>query len=72
MLARLIETEMLRDGGKYLLAAHWVWGGLNKGTMDSFHTSVWDNSAPQALTLKPDNSVPHSMTLMTFELLLQS
>lgn len=67
VLTRLMETQTW-----WLpVSAHQEVGRLNKETMDSASTSVWDNAAPPALTLKLDNSVAPCMSLMPFRLLPQ-
>ena len=57
--------------GDSAMVATWVCkpsgGGLNKGTMDSASTSVWEKAIPPALVLKPDNSIPPHMSLALFE-----
>ena len=67
VLARLMETQLWYPP----MPACQQGGGLNKGTMDSANTSVWEKVAPPALALKPDNSVPPRMSLACFKLLPQ-
>ena len=43
--------------------AHWVGGGLNRGTMDATNTSAQENALPPALAMKPNNSASHHMSL---------
>lgn len=52
VLARLMETQIehLPEFG------HWVQGGLDRGTMASASTSIWEKGAPSALTSTPDRS----------------
>lgn len=67
MLSRLMEIQIWHPP----VSAVWKGGRLNKGSMDSASTSVWEKAAPLALALKPDNSVPLFMSLVSFELLPQ-
>lgn len=54
-----------------LVPVGWVGQGINKGTLTSPTTSVWENSDPPALTLKPENLVLPHVTLAPFVLLPQ-
>ena len=57
----MVATCVCMPGGKE----------LNKET-DSASTSVWEEAAPLALALKPDNSIPPCTSLVPFKLLLSS
>ena len=48
-----------------------AWKGVNKGTVASASTSVWEEAAPPALAPKPNSSVPPHVSLAPFELLSQ-
>lgn len=65
MLVGLIETQkwcLPTSAGRERVR-------LNKETMDFASTSAWEKAAPPALALKPENSVPPSMSLAPFKLL---
>lgn len=67
VLARLVETEIWWLS----MSAHCVGGQLNKWTVASASTSIWEKASPPALTLKPDNSVPSHMSVALLKLMLQ-
>nr|KAF6474786.1 hypothetical protein HJG63_010939 [Rousettus aegyptiacus] len=52
-------------------SAGWERGGLSKGTMASACTSVWEQTIPLALALKPDSSAPPHTSLAHLKQLLQ-
>lgn len=61
-LTKLVESQTW-----HLPVTHGCVGGkLNKGTVGPAITSVWEKSAPLALTLKPDNSIPLCLSLKLF------
>lgn len=59
MLASLMETQIWHLPA----SVHRERGGLNKETMTSASTSIWEKVAPPALSLKPNNLVPPCMSL---------
>lgn len=66
VVAKLIESPI------WHLSLGSLWGeGLTKGAMASASISAWEKVAPQALVLKPNNSVSLYMSPVPFKLLSQ-
>ena len=59
VLVRLMETQIWHLPA----SACWVRGGINKYTIGSSSTSVWEKAAPPAFVLKPNNPVSSLMSL---------
>lgn len=68
MITRLIKTQIWQP----LASVCWEWGKLNKESLASGSSSVWEKAGPPALVQKPDNLVPPFMSLTPFKLLPQS